>query len=252
MTPDFILEKKLLRELSPAEDAALEQELALDPALRHRLAALSADNAETLAAHPPATVTAEVKRRAGARIVAVGATSQRRRWALIPLALATVLALVVITRGVSAPTPSGEIRVKGGAPGLRIFRQQGGRAVAIPNGDVVPAGSVVQLGYNAHGAPFGVLFSIDGRGTVTLHQPARSTDGALLEENERVLPTAYRLDDAPGFERFFFVTSAERFEVETILAAGRRLAASPAAPTASLALPSSFQATGFLLRKPAP
>jgi hypothetical protein len=65
------------------------------------------------------------------------------------------------------------------------------------------------------------------------------------------LPSAYELDDAPGFERFFLIASDRPFEVAPVLEAARALAAQPvAARRASLPLAPGLRQTSLALDKP--
>ena len=102
--------------------------------------------------------------------------------------------------------------------------------------------------------PLGVIVSIDGNGAVTLHAPRDAATSSVLEpEGATLLPDAYELDDAPHFERFFFVTAAERIPVRTVLDAARTLAGQGRrAERAPLPLPSAWQQSSFLLQKEAP
>ena len=64
------------------------------------------------------------------------------------------------------------------------------------------------------------------------------------------LPSAYELDDAPGFERFVLVTATQPFPVAAALDAARALAGQrPSARTAPLPLPPAFHQTSVLLQK---
>jgi hypothetical protein len=57
-----------------------------------------------------------------------------------------------------------------------------------------------------------------------LHFP-RSPEHAtrLSSGGAQLLPYAYELDDAPRFERFYFVTSRQTIDVNAVLESGRRL-----------------------------
>ncbi len=94
------------------------------------------------------------------------------------------------------------------------------------------------------------VVSVDGRGGVTLHWPEGSGPAAELESGRAVpLPHAYRLDDAPGFERFFLVTGAARFDTGAVLEAARRLAASGRARTDPLPLAAGLEQRALVLIK---
>jgi hypothetical protein len=110
----------------------------------------------------------------------------------------------------------------------------------------------VQLAYGSRGGGHGVLLSIDGAGKVTLHWPEKQ-DGAappLKATGEIRLPSAYELDDAPAFERFFLVRAATPFPVATAVEAARALAGQPSARRQALPLPAGFEQISLTLDKP--
>ncbi|HVV49481.1 MAG TPA: ActD-like protein, partial [Polyangia bacterium] len=64
------------------------------------------------------------------------------------------------------------------------------------------------------------------------------------------LPSAYQLDDAPAFERFFLVRAEAPFEVAPVVAAARALAArTDEARRAPLPLPAGFDQVSLTLEK---
>jgi len=142
-------------------------------------------------------------------------------------------------------------RLKGLKPHLEVYRQSGSRAEALAAGGTVHPGDVLQIGYIAAAQPYGLILSIDGRGTVTLHFPASaSAPSRLAGDGPVLLDYAYKLDDAPQFERFFLVTAQRAIPVEAVLQAARELAAQPErARTASLALPRGLEQWSLLLIK---
>ncbi len=168
-------------------------------------------------------------------------TPPRRRWLTLGSALAAAAVVVLLltvprdmifTGGdeptrVVAPTE----RSKGLTPALRVYKQgsdtSGARqAVLLDPGSEVAEGDLLQIGYLAPGAQHGVILSIDGRGALSLHHPQTAGGSTALEsDGEVLLPRAYELDDAPGFERFFLITSQQSIDVAAILKAARALAA---------------------------
>ena len=85
---------------------------------------------------------------------------------------------------------------------------------------------------------------------VTRHWPESGKVAGALEGRDALpLPHAYQLDDAPGFERFFFVTADRPFDVEVVLEAARALAASGQARSARLRLPDWLDQQAFLIAK---
>jgi hypothetical protein len=92
--------------------------------------------------------------------------------------------------------------------------------------------------------------SVDGAGGVTRHWPVDGTLAAALESGREVLlPESFRLDAAPRFERFFFVTSTQPFDVSRVVDAARALAARPDARDAALPLPPGLAGCDFVLPK---
>ncbi|MGC3999566.1 MAG: hypothetical protein QM767_19825 [Anaeromyxobacter sp.] len=254
-TPDVLVERLHAGDLSPAEAvrvrARLEAEGGLD-----RLAALDRDAATFREAHPPGPGLAEIRRRAGLRTGA--APRPRRRWAIPAFTLAAAAAaaaLLAVVRAPGLPGPGGaageDTRLKGPGPHLQVHRRGPGDVPQpLPDGATARAGDVLQLSCVAAGGAFGVVVSIDGRGTVTLHLPDAPGPAARLEARGAVpLPHAYALDDAPQFERFFLVTSNAPFDAELALAAARRLAASGRADRDPLPVPAPLAQQGFLLVK---
>jgi hypothetical protein len=156
--------------------------------------------------------------------------------------------------GVVPPGPGGRDeteRVKGNGPRLAVARERPGLdAEPLGPGARARAGDVLQLSYLSAGRPYGVVLSIDGRGTVTRHWPESGDGAAPLEARGAVpLAHAYILDDAPGFERFFLVTGNTVFAVQVPLEAARRITSSGAARTAPLGLPAGFEQATLLLEK---
>ncbi|RKH38777.1 ActD-like protein, partial [Corallococcus llansteffanensis] len=198
----------------------------------------------------------------------------RPSWRFLPLlvpvlAAATLIVLVrplTSSEGREAPGSWGgtgvlePTRSKGLQPRLDVHRQSAARSERLTDGAHAQAGDVVQLSYTSAGKAHGVLVSVDGRGAVTLHLPETGEAGqkpghqsAVLERSgTHLLPRAYELDDAPGFERFFFITADAPFALDGVLSAARVLAASPDARTAPLRLPPELGQTSFLLEKPSP
>jgi hypothetical protein len=258
-TPDWLLERIALGELPPEELAAARARLAAEPDGLTRLAALEADTRATLERLPPARVVREVAARASRREAPSPSRRLAPAWGLLVPALATV-ALFVLARpdlsGDTAPglTASGgsaeTTRIKGLAPQLLVHRQAAAGPERLTDGAPAAAGDVVQLAYVAAGRGHGVILSVDGRGAVTLHAPEAGGDSAVLSPSgTHMLPRAYELDDAPDFERFFFISSESPFSLEPVLAAAKALAEGPDARTAPLSLPEDLTQVSFRLEK---
>jgi len=246
--PDWLLERLAADDLPAAEGEALRRRLVADPEGRARLEALRASNEAILAAHPPARVAAAIRQRAD------GERPARRFLPLALVAPALALAAVVAVQGTGIRAPheaqQDGIRLKGAQPKLVVHRQAGDGAEQLADGAEARARDLLQLSYQAAGAAYGVVLSVDGNGNVILHLPDGGLTAAPLETSGAVpLPQAYELDDAPAFERFFLVTGAAPFPVESALEAARRLARGGDAAHAPLPLPGALHQSSFLLKK---
>ncbi len=211
---DWQIERFVLGELPRAEQQAVAQAIVEDPALRARVDAIEASSRDILAAHPPRVAAGVIRERIAAPPRAAAAWGRR-----VAFAAAASLAVVGIGLGVLRLREGGldapaETRVKGLRPHLSVFRQTPAGIEALGEGALAREGDLVQLTYQAAGRPFGVILSIDGRGVVTVHHPRDGRQAARLVPGQEVrLSSAYRLDDAPGWERFVLVTAEDPFDV---------------------------------------
>lgn len=246
---DWQVERFVLGELPPAEQRALARAAEEDPVLRTRIEAIEASNREILAAHPARVAAAVIRERLGAVPTRPAAWGRRLGIAAATLAVVAVGLGVLRLREPPVDVPA-ETRIKGLRPHLEVFRQTPAGIEALAEGALAREGDLVQLTYQAAGRPFGVIVSIDGRGAVTLHHPREGGQAARLEPGDAArLSSAYRLDDAPGWERFVLVTAERPFEVASVMEAATRLAETGAADTEPLALPSPLEQSSFTLRK---
>jgi hypothetical protein len=245
---DWQLERYRLGELPAGERDAIRTALATDGDLAQRLARLDRSDGEILARHPPAVISASIR----ARAAHGDAGRPRRAGAQGRLALALACGLVLAAAGVlllpgRVPDANEDTtRVKGLAPRLFVYRKAPTGAEELAAGAAAREDDVVQLAYQAAGRHFGAIVSIDGRGVVTRHLPAAGTLASPLKTGPPfALPEAYRLDDAPGFERFYFVTADQPFAVDLVLAA----VSHPVGAQGRLALPAGLDQYSFALRK---
>lgn len=236
----------------------------LTPAEERRLDELTSENEAILSRYPPAGVRQEVLRRE--RLAARTRSAPRR---LVPFVLAPTAAaaavLLLLRPGPSDPrqgTEAGrtppwaetprleDTRLKGQA--LRVYRKTPSGAEPLRTGDRVAAGDRLQLGYRLDAARYLVILSVDGAGGLTLHLPERPTGPSpRFEAGQGSLPFSYELDDAPGFERFFLITSSGPFSVEAVLDAARQLSARADAGEAPLEIPPGLSAVELTLVKEA-
>ena len=261
-TPAWLIERLAQGELDSAEAAAVRARLTAEGrSPEDVIAALVMADRQTLAAHPPASVAAEIRRRA--------APPARRRSAVVratfagaTLATAGALIVVLAAGHPTTVTPGSQLPVsepttiKGTAPtaGARIYvyRHASAGDQRLADGERAAPGDLLQLAYASTVKGFGVLLSIDGAGTVTQHWPEPgSTRAAPLRVGGEVrLPSAYELDTAPAFERFFLIRADEPFDVAPVVAAARALSSqAPVARRAPLPLPARFNQISLALEK---
>jgi hypothetical protein len=113
------------------------------------------------------------------------------------------------------------------------------------------ARDLLQLAYIAAKESHGVILSIDGNGNVTLHFPDKKNHPTSLEQDKKILlPNAIELDNAPGFERFFFITSGVEINAAEILRKAGTLANNPdRAKKDNMALPESLNQYSIIIIK---
>ncbi|MFT7519499.1 MAG: hypothetical protein ACI9MC_001641 [Kiritimatiellia bacterium] len=253
---DYTLELYRMGELSALERAAVEAELTSED--RRRLADLATSDGEILALYPPRVVAIDIERK----------RRENMRKAVAPalggltLVGAALAVFVVVGQLPQTEVPSTDVarilvqdvdgvRTKS-QPGLTIKHNAADDEVSIlPESAPVHEGDVLQLALNPGPDTRAVAFSIDGSGVVTLHFPHNSMQaGAVDPGQNNVLDEAYRLDDAPDFERFFLVTGSDDFGVQEVLLAAKVLAQEPgSALDGQLALPESLHVYEHLLIK---
>jgi hypothetical protein len=254
--PDWELAMYRLGDLPTERAEALAARLEVEPELAARLAALEQRESELMDRLPPRVMAAQVAERAQAQAVPERAARRRKLWwlaaelAVVALLLVLVLPPVLRPDQVEPFTDHG-IRDKGVEPYLRVYRQVPGGFEELDPQDPAGPGSQLQLSYAALGRNHGAVLSIDGRGEVTLHLPLEGTASEALQTEGTVdLPSSYKLDDAPGFERFFLITSREPFELSPVLQAADTLASDPdRARSAALDLHRPIEQADFLILK---
>jgi hypothetical protein len=258
---DLTLEQYALGELSRDAEVRVRAALQTDAALQARLAAIRDSDARILADYPAGRMAQAIRARLGSRVRSFPSRRVHGRaplaWA-IPMAAAVLLfvSFVAYREGVLPQLASSmtEItRMKGARPRLSVYRKTASGAEQLAAGQAARQRDVLQISYTAAGARYGVILSVDGRGTVTWHLPAGAAPAAapaLAPQGEVPLPSAYELDDAPGFERFIFVYSESVFDPRAVEQAVRALAARPdAAENAALALPKGLSQLSVALKK---
>ena len=107
-----------------------------------------------------------------------------------------------------------DTRIKGLDARMEVWKKTGDSAVQMSNLDEAREGDEIQLRYAVPEKCFGMLLSLDGNGTITMHMGEGNNAIELAPGKMTTLPFAYKLDNAPKFEKFFLLTSRNAFSVE--------------------------------------
>lgn len=242
MIPDWKLERFLTGDLPEEEMREIRELEVTDEMLARRIEMLREDNKAILNKLPFEAIAdriAEVKDIADAAEAKKVASSFRflkfASAAVLVLAVALVALMTqretVVTGGnvaggdvaqardaqntqvALAETPS-DTRIKGLDARMEVWKKTEAGIVQLQDLDEVREGDEIQLRYAVPEKCYGLLFSMDGNGALTLHMGDGAKAVELAPGKMNSLPFAYKLDDAPYFEKFFFVTSPKEFTVE--------------------------------------
>lgn len=220
---DFKLERYLLGELPEVEMTALRKREAEDELFAARVKMMREEGERFLAENPFSGL--EDKLENDQRSV------ERSLWLRIAAVLVVafgIFSVVVLNRQTeivneSSATSGMDVamadvdngtRIKGMTAGLEVWKKMGDSAVQMVNLGEAREGDEIQLRYRVPQKCFGMLFSMDGNGTVTMHMGEGNRAVELEPGKMTTLPFAYKLDNAPKFEKFFLLTSGEMFEFD--------------------------------------
>ena len=143
---------------------------------------------------------------------------------------------LILLAGIAIPiitfttTPQGGItRIKGMEPYINIYRKTDDNVETLLEGSFVNQLDHIQISYVSFNMDYGMIFSFDGKGTITVHypDPLKGNNFSIVDKEETFLPHSFILDDAPYFERFFFITSTKLFTEDEIIKATGELISSP-------------------------
>jgi len=262
--PDLYLERYLLDELPLDKKDEVEQALAIDSELQHRLNELKKSNITILEAHPAEQVVNEIERRTclyNKKNTKSFYSSPSFRLGLVStfsiffvVALLQVFPLNIMHDSRNMITEEPGIRLKGLAPKILLYRKGVINLEQVANGSIVDKNELLQVAYVPAGYQYGVIFSVDGRGIVTTHfsgsPPHAALSPKLENKGENFLNYSYELDDAPKFERFFLVVSDQDFKVSLVISKAEELAENlDKAMTEKLSLPARFIQSSVIVFK---
>lgn len=240
---DFKLERYLLGELSAEEMKALQQREAEDEIFAARVRMMREEGKRFLAENPFSVFESKLENSArdcfaadaarndvGAeRSVSLPNRTFNTLWLKVAAALVIALGVfsaVVLNRNVATYEGSGtsmevaladtdnSTRIKGMSASLEVWKKTGDSAVQMVNLGDAFEGDEIQLRYRVPQKCFGMLFSMDGNGTITMHMGEGDKAIELEPGKMTTLPFAYKLDNAPKFEKFFLLTSEKSFKID--------------------------------------
>lgn len=258
---EYYLERYALGELPDEEVGEIGRLVSSNAELQATLEEIRSSNRDILALYPPLTVKAGLL----TRLDDVPNKSYPLKYVLtISSAVAAFLILILILpllkrdpRIIFPEAKQDVILVKGiptvdlSRTQLLVYRKIQDQVEILSDKEQARAGDLLQLAYVTTEEPYGMILSIDGRGIITLHFPEGRWKSTALELNKQfLLPNAIELDDAPGFERFFFLTSKSPIDVDTVLKELKDLAKNPdRIQQAGLELPKNFKQYSILILK---
>lgn len=225
---EYYLERYILGELPEDEREEIRRLASKKPELQAALNEMKSSNRKILELYPPHTIKANL-------LTQLSKTSKKpHSWKItftICSAAAALLILFLIfpvIRHKSVGLFSGsekEVTLVKGIPRVNLFQTQllvyrkiQDQVELLKDGETARAGDLLQLAYVSAEETYGIILSVDGKGLLTLHYPENRGESNKLEKNKQfLLPNAIELDNAPDFERFFFLISENPFNVERVM-----------------------------------
>lgn len=227
MIPDWKLERYLTGNLPEGEMSEIRELEKTDEVFARRVKMLREDNAAILRKMPFERLAEKMD----ARDCGAERKNNVIHFGFVKFAAAAALVLAVVSVALFSqrevvPDAGAQVmdvamavqddgtRIKGMDARMEIWKKTGDSAVQMLNLDEAREGDEIQLRYSVPEKCFGLLFSMDGNGTVTMHMADGSQAVALEPGKMTTLPFAYKLDNAPKFEKFFLLTSQKDFAID--------------------------------------
>lgn len=258
--PDIYLEQYLLGELPVSLRDEIETRLSNDTGLARRVEGLKSSNSAILEQYPPKLMVVNIQRdaercslknmkyqqaatgskkdHAGAKFInslqsivqKLKVFSSKRIALAVTSSAFAVITLVLIMPWITGTddltkSQGGDTRIKGLDSKLVLYRVKGKQAEELKDLSSAAEGDIIQAGYIATGNyRYGVIISIDGRGTVTTHFPGPDGHQQLVLNKKTMLDKSYELDNSPRFERFIMVLSESQIDISTVIKNAKKLA----------------------------
>ncbi|UCE41168.1 MAG: hypothetical protein JSV17_17330 [Candidatus Aminicenantes bacterium] len=258
---EYYLERYALGELPDEEEEKIRRLSSSTPEIHAALEEIKSSDRDILALYPPQTVKTRLLTLLDDK---PSKPFPLRRVLTISSAVVTFLILILVLPllkqkpRVVYPDAEQDVTLIKGIPTvdlsqtqLLVYRKIQDRVETLSDGEQAWAGDLLQLAYVTTQDSYGMILSIDGRGTVTLHLPENTGESTKLELRKQfLLPNAIELDDAPKFERFFFLTSESPIDVDGVLQEAQDMAKNPEqVKQENMDLPESFKQYSVLILK---
>ena len=221
MIPDWKLERYIQGSLSELDMMQIRFEESQDEVLRARIASLKKSDEEILSQYPSEKMIPEL-------IMKANKKNKNKIIFYFPMVAAAVLLVAFIpfytpdiaslwqspaTTEIQEYSENGT-RIKGLSLSLEVWKKTGDSAEKLVDKGYAKAGNELQLRYSVPTKCYGIIFSLDGNGKVTALLADQNSSVAIDAGKISLLPYAYKLDDAPHFEKFFLVISSESFDLD--------------------------------------
>ena len=231
---DFKLERYLLGELSEKEMRELQERELSDEIFAARVAEMRLQGKRFVAENPFVALEERIDAVGGVDCHVADAPrndvgGRNTLWLKVAAALVIMVGIFAIVasnrniatyeRGnasmeVAMAETDNSTRIKGMQASLEVWKKTGDSAVQMVNLGEAREGDEIQLRYRVPQKCFGMLISMDGNGTITMHMGEGNKSVELEPGKMTTLPFAYKLDNAPKFEKFFLLTSQNSFEID--------------------------------------
>jgi len=238
---NITLERYLIGEL-PSDDMEEIRKMAeVDGTLREKIVEIQKSNRELLKKYNSTDMMRQIEIRyknlmmqeARGKKNRVERVFSQKSLYLFPLAASVALMMIFVSpalltqAGHENYVQADTLRYKGERSKLYIYIQKKDSIELLSGDSVVYAGDRLQVAFFSD-AKYGMIFSIDGSGSVSLHYPREEQSSSAISVNSKIkLPYSYELDAAPGFEKFFFLTSEKEIQVGEILKKAHQFAKDP-------------------------
>ncbi len=247
MIPDWKLERYLLGELPAQELEQIAELLKEDTTIQQRVEAIKLSNESIENEYSPDWVLRQIKQKADATHSIRKATTEttnvlqenqvtQHSWVSMVLSPAgtkvisafSMLILVAVMVVYYSSHMGDGIRSKGLGPYILLHKKTQDASVQLFDKSTVSQGDWIQIQYQSKDKKYGVIVSLDGNNTITVHLPESGESSEELHLNEKVqLNFSYELDDAPKMERFYFITSDSKFSITEVTDALKKESQAP-------------------------